>query len=856
MSSTYSSDTESESGIQNPYSLDACEFARLSTQCTPGDQKASSPFGHPNTVRDAVEVLLSLDISAAVNDTALHEVSSCSGVILGFLESILLCPEKQDFPNTVDLLYLRAFQQSWSLGVPVMFLRIVSVQEEFLSSLFDYKKVFYKLASQDCPREAAPSIVICWVDVILAKLGEAICILAAEAPIPDDYPAIPTSLKKQQEDDSLRAAAQLPENWSDVLQFMASDHASSASVRLSIHLTFGAKIIGSRLGCPSRSSTPLTASTSSCVLPALGAYTNRLASAVDDCNNSLSESGFPGRHRVTAAMAIAVFATMHIRQELLRDIGTASPFLPHTLRNILRIVELIIYGDRTLQVDIMVPPDKLDAAQTTLVRWGDVMSFCWLIWDDPRVAGADVLTYLTSIWLHHSGTISYSDNDLEQITELWGLTLTPSLRKCPVAALGALLRLFRHLIGRLCSSLSPLVINCTALDVLTKSCWAAMEILHLPEQPSLLPLVDLGVATLSIFVLIADDVQTLPMKAFMIETLNVLGIEVLVNALKGVQAATQFDFNIRLDSLLTQQRRWLLESNDFTDRDSDDIYLRINMTLNFLAVLFRSGGDLSRHQRAVSSLLCASTEHLVSRNVSSASNTVDYLSSLLVVLAILQDLGSELVTRDATKPWEGDGLRISILNAGTSNLTVASAAAHFLSRDIRRNGLDSLSSLEFWDYARDVLFFIIHRDHLGDDEPLALLVAPAIARLLVDLLHYADSDFARFMVASPWNHSVCARLREVLELNNRDVPYQAILRQRLKSLGPVLLDKVSSYLLQNSDTFKDSTKVNVAQGHPVSEPKTSAFEKPSPSTSMELIFYHTRNTLYPICVSYDLVDQD
>jgi len=147
--------------------------------------------------------------------------------------------------------------------------------------------------------------------------------------------------------------------------------------------------------------------------------------------------------------------------------------------------------------------------------------------------------------------------------------------------------------------------------------------------------------------------------------------------------------------------------------------------------------------------------------------------------------------------------------------------------------------LEFWDYARDVLFFIIHRDHLGDDEPLALLVAPAIARLLVDLLHYADSDFARFMIASPWNHSVCARLREVLELNNRDVPYQAILRQRLKSLGPVLLDKV-----------------NVVQGHPVSEPKTSAFEKPSPSTSMELIFYHTRNTLYPICVSYDLVDQD
>jgi len=59
------------------------------------------------------------------------------------------------------------------------------------------------------PRTAA-STIVCWVDVILAKLGDAaVAVAGGFSREPVEQPVF-ENLRMQREDDGLRAAAQLP----------------------------------------------------------------------------------------------------------------------------------------------------------------------------------------------------------------------------------------------------------------------------------------------------------------------------------------------------------------------------------------------------------------------------------------------------------------------------------------------------------------------------------------------------------------------------------------------------------------------------------------------------------------------
>ena len=72
-----------------------------------------------------------------------------------------------------------------------------------MSLLFEYRAIFRTLAARQVPVGCSTSPVICWVDVVLARIS-------ALVDHPDCvFPHLP-SLQKQREDDMLRAATQLP----------------------------------------------------------------------------------------------------------------------------------------------------------------------------------------------------------------------------------------------------------------------------------------------------------------------------------------------------------------------------------------------------------------------------------------------------------------------------------------------------------------------------------------------------------------------------------------------------------------------------------------------------------------------
>ena len=69
--------------------------------------------------------------------------------------------------------------------------------------LFEYRAIFRTVAVRQIPVGYSPSSVICWVDVVLARISSLV-------EHPECTFAHLPSFQKQKEDDMLRAATQLP----------------------------------------------------------------------------------------------------------------------------------------------------------------------------------------------------------------------------------------------------------------------------------------------------------------------------------------------------------------------------------------------------------------------------------------------------------------------------------------------------------------------------------------------------------------------------------------------------------------------------------------------------------------------
>jgi hypothetical protein len=133
------------------------------------------------------------------------------------------------------------------------------VNVSFVLLLFEYRGVFHGIAARQTPPGTAVSSVICWVDVILSQLAAAVI----SGPPTTDQSEFP-GLKKQREDDTLRAAAQLPckfyeftgiapchellaDEWRNVIGIISSDTIAPATCRLALRLVFVVYIVGSKI---------------------------------------------------------------------------------------------------------------------------------------------------------------------------------------------------------------------------------------------------------------------------------------------------------------------------------------------------------------------------------------------------------------------------------------------------------------------------------------------------------------------------------------------------------------------------------------------------------------------------------
>lgn len=84
------------------------------------------------------------------------------------------------------------------------------MKDQFIQLLFHHRRVFHSIALRHTAKGSS-FIAVCWVDILLAKLAEAVVVVAG-AHMTAEYAQndLPLTIRRQREEDNVRAAAQLP----------------------------------------------------------------------------------------------------------------------------------------------------------------------------------------------------------------------------------------------------------------------------------------------------------------------------------------------------------------------------------------------------------------------------------------------------------------------------------------------------------------------------------------------------------------------------------------------------------------------------------------------------------------------
>ncbi|KAG6879742.1 hypothetical protein C0992_012345 [Termitomyces sp. T32_za158] len=190
----------------------------------------------------AIDQIRFYDIAAVERDDTLHEVIlAAANTLLHLLGCVCLPPTEWCMPVA---LYLFPHLGQSTESQEEKHLNHPKANARFLSILFLHRNACRVVAAQD---DASTAVVVCWVDLVLAKLATFIFLVAAG--LVPHFSTLNDSnlLRSQREDDSVHAATQLPERWESLIEVVGSDTASPAAIRLATRLLFAALVMAPQL---------------------------------------------------------------------------------------------------------------------------------------------------------------------------------------------------------------------------------------------------------------------------------------------------------------------------------------------------------------------------------------------------------------------------------------------------------------------------------------------------------------------------------------------------------------------------------------------------------------------------------
>ncbi|RDX56001.1 hypothetical protein OH76DRAFT_587645 [Lentinus brumalis] len=718
-----SSQTESEPE-DSLLGWDTVDFQEMSAEI--GRIGRGSSPGQDGIVQltDALAILSSMDICAVANDEGLHEtVRSISSTILLHLDRLV--GQSDDDSGEERRLVLLAL-----------------LDPDFLSLLFAFRTLFRAIAASSTDDRNA-SVIVCWADIIIVKLGQAITIIAGSYfDISSSDQVYPESVLVQREDDMLRAAVQLPEKWSDIVHAVTSDYVSPAAYRLCLCLLFGTFVMAPQL---SDQSIVIERAERNALLRALQARLKRIVTKRNQgIANTLVDAGEQER------IALAIFVSLYAIAESDGDRGPESPGRPQTQAALLEMIQAILRPEPSLSPQSLItPPADANTAIAILVRWGCTLPWAWRTWEDVRLHNSEVTEHLTAAWLHNLD-IHSNEVFIAHAVEYWDADLVTALQVEPRAALSMMLRL---LFCTLCAvkDATPGHLSDPVLNVLLKICWSTRYLLQIVEVDNASSTALLGIIC-NLFVLLSDGRLELGIKDLIIEIMSMSTATGLRGAVMVI-SDPKSEFTSNLDRRLNLISRYVLGcAYKACELIHDDrLYsdggccgtvtfadLRtVKQAIQLLTLMWTSGTSPRSVPQSAQRFLAALVNWL--GDLKSDSEAWRVLGDAFIgIVAILEQRRADPTFAAIDRCWDELAVWRLAREADPNELPLASSFALYVGTMAHLRHTDDLFCAEAWDYFRDVLLLILTSDYEGPDEPLALLIAPSICTALIALLGNAQ----------------------------------------------------------------------------------------------------------------------
>ncbi|KAL6302231.1 hypothetical protein BKA93DRAFT_794093 [Sparassis latifolia] len=659
------------------------------------------------------------------------------------------------------------------------------LQFSFMSLLFDYRKLFHRIAARDTSHTSAPSTVVCWVDVVLSKLGDAvISLIGRHCTDVETLEWSFSTLKQQRETDSLYAAVQLPDEWAGVPNVINAEHASPAAKRLALQLTFAVYVVG-----PQLEDAGTMSDQENDVLGVLQLYMNRSSMSDRASGQSyadLQSTEHAETEKVRNAMTLSLFAAMDSIQ-LDED---RTPFRPHTQAALLHYMTTVMYPDNFCASvhDLVSPCAALNVAQTILLKWGHVVPWCWFLCDDPRIFNSEVIDYVTINWLHHLDSSNKDTDKCAEYVEPWHEEVTSVVATNPKAAIVFVNRILHHTVSVL-STVPPGHLTLSSLDALRKSCWAAAQLLR-SSQLGDLDVSSLYAAMCRLFVLLRDGEEDLAVKDCIIECLTSASRDNLPSVMSSILDDTKLSLALRMEEKISGLKCLALDEDERSSLRSNET-ASFGQLLHFITILWHGNVKTAFRREITLPFINALLNWLVSQSPG-ADCSVMLRDSLLTSLTVVEPLLSQ---DGVDRLWDIDVVWQMAMESPPTNLLVASSFAAYVVTTAPSRNQDVLACSEAWDYLRDVLLLVLSHQFLGDEEPLALLVCPMVCQALSSLIHSAISATLQYILSSPWTMNLCTELQQLANASSSDdSTYTSVLRDRTLPFAEALLFHVTDIL--------------------------------------------------------------